>query len=287
MSLRGAGREICVESPRVPTLHQGEVHIWAVDLDLPEGEMASMRRWLSAEERSRAARFWHDVDRRRYLAHKGALREILGGYLGLQPAEIRFGLDRRGKPHVAGPFRDGLDFGVSHSGSLGLVGIRRGGQVGVDVERIIPGFDWREVAATALSEREVRALGALPADQQCDAFFAIWTRKEALAKAVGVGLRTDLAALEAPTSPGLSGWSARRVEADGRLAECALVDLLLRVGYRAALALVGPAAEVRGFKWATEERGLGAGFLIPGSGFALDGWQECRSSSCGATRPLA
>jgi 4'-phosphopantetheinyl transferase len=238
----------------VPTLYQGEVHIWAVDLDLPEGELASRRRWLSAEERARAGRFHCDVDRRRYQAHKGALREILGGYLGLQPAEIRFGLDRRGKPHVAGPYRDGLVFGVSHSGGLGLVGIRRGGQVGVDVERIIHGFDWREVAATALSEREVSALGALPTDQQCEAFFAIWTRKEALAKGIGVGLGVDLAALEVPTAPGLSGWSVSRVGADGLLVECSLVDLSPGAGYRAALALVGPPALVQCFAWATAKK---------------------------------
>ena len=252
-TIRGARNGSCVESPRGPIPHQGEVHIWTVDLDLPEGGLPPMRLWLSSEECLRAGRFCHDVDRRRYLAHKGALRQILGAYLGLQPGEIRFGQDRRGKPHLAGPFRDGLHFGVSHSGSMGLVGIRRGGHVGVDVERVVPGFDWREVANTALSEREVRALGALPADQQWNAFFAIWTRKEALAKAVGLGLRARLAFLEAPTDPGCVGWSRRSVETPGGQVHCSLVDLSLGFGFRGALALVGSSSDVRRFEWAAED----------------------------------
>ena len=110
--------------------------------------------------------------------------------------------------------------------------------------------------------RGARALGALPADQQWKAFFAIWTRKEALAKAVGLGLRAGLASLEVPTYSGCVGWSRRSVEIPGGKVDCSLVDLTPGDGCRGALALVGGIAEVARFEWIAGDRLSSAGVLM-------------------------
>ena len=246
-----------------PVLGEHEVHVWRARLDVSEPELERRTTWLSPEERGRASRFRYPIDRRRYVANRSALREILGAYLGLEARQVGLDRDRHGKPRLAGEAVGGWQFSVSHSGGIGLMAVRRGMQVGVDVEQVIPGFDWREVAALALSEREVRALGALPADQQWNAFFAIWTRKEALAKAVGLGLRARLAFLEVPTDPGCVGWSRRSVETPGGQVDCGLVDLSLGLGFRGALALVGKGADVVGFEWVAAGRSPAEGMLMP------------------------
>ncbi|TFH34341.1 MAG: 4'-phosphopantetheinyl transferase superfamily protein [Anaerolineales bacterium] len=224
-------------------IREGDIDLWRVDLDLLEHTPASLRARLSPEELIHASSFRHDRDKGRFLTHKSALREILGGYLGLEPEDVRFVRDRWGKPNVANPDTDALEFNTSHSGGISLIVVRRGGKVGVDIEKVIPDFPWREVAPKALNESEIRALELLPAEQKSDAFYAIWTRKEALAKAVGLGLRLDLPALQVPTDARLTDWSLSRARLQHGEVDCALVDLECCVGFRAALALVGSTAE--------------------------------------------
>lgn len=245
-----------------PVLGEHEVHVWRVRLDVSEPELERRTSWLSPEERGRASRFHFDRDRRHYLAHRGALRWVLSGYLSARPGQIRLERDRRGKPCLAGEDEAGLQFSVSHSGSLGLYAFRRGLPVGVDVEWITPGFEWEEVATTAFSGRERRALIALPDEQKLEGFFAVWTRKEALSKAVGLGLRAGLASLEVPTYPECVGWSRRSVEIPGGKVDCSLVDLSPGDGCRGALALVGGRTEVASFEWVAGDRLSSLGVLM-------------------------
>jgi 4'-phosphopantetheinyl transferase len=236
-----------------PVLGEHEVHVWRVHLDVSGNELERRTSRLSPGERRRASRFKFDLDRRRYLSHRGALRWVLSEYLSVEPGQVRFDRDRRGKPCLAGESGAGLQFSVSHSGSLGLYALRRGIPVGVDVERTAPGFEWVDVASTAFSQRELDQVKALPDDQGLEAFFAIWTRKEAVAKAVGLGLRAELASLEVPSALTSAGWTRCCLQAEGGRTESSLVDLSLGPGFRGALALVGDRAEVLGLECAAAD----------------------------------
>lgn len=69
-----------------------------------------------------------------------------------------------------------------------VVAVSNGVGIGVDVERVVAGFDWRQVARTALSSGERSLLDALDDDSAVRAFYGIWTRKEAVSKASGRGI---------------------------------------------------------------------------------------------------
>src|SRR5436309_1175215 len=82
-------------------LHADEVHVWRAPLDLPHDRLESLRGALAQDERERASRFHFERDRRRFIAARGLLREILGRYVGLSPGGLWFGYTPYGKPHLA------------------------------------------------------------------------------------------------------------------------------------------------------------------------------------------
>jgi 4'-phosphopantetheinyl transferase len=74
---------------------------WKVCLDSLEssGESPSV---LSPDEITRAERFHFQRDQKRFVRCRAALRDILGRYLNLPPAGIRFRYQSNGKPELFG-----------------------------------------------------------------------------------------------------------------------------------------------------------------------------------------
>lgn len=167
-----------------------EVHLWTIHFDANDPAFEARAGATTPDERKRAARFRRPEDRDRYLDAHGALRMILADLLGTPPNEIRLSADERGKPFVADRrTRDNLDFNLSHSGDYALVAVARGRPVGVDVEQLRTLPDLEGVADRVCSPSERAALSALAGDTRVSAFFALWTRKESLAKATGEGIQ--------------------------------------------------------------------------------------------------
>src|SRR5579884_876501 len=69
----------------------GSVGVWLGWLEPPAATLARLRALLDADELARAARFVFERDRRRFVAAHGFARLVLGGYLGLDGARLRFG----------------------------------------------------------------------------------------------------------------------------------------------------------------------------------------------------
>jgi 4'-phosphopantetheinyl transferase len=167
-------------------LLRGAVHCWRIPLDLPEPAITRLRETLSWQELRRAAglRSWRD--RRRFVAAHGALRELLGRYLGLAPGRIGFKHGACGRPELARGGR--LRFSLSHADGLALVAIAAQAEVGVDVERLRPVPEAGDIADGFFTATEAGALAALPPGRRDAAFLRCWTRKEAWLKARGCGL---------------------------------------------------------------------------------------------------
>jgi len=175
-----------------------DVHVWTVDLLADTGPIAAFAATLSADERDRAARFYFERDRRRYIVARGALRTILGECLGVDAAAVEFQYGAHGKPSLAAD----LAFNVSHSGELALIACSRRGEIGVDIEEIRLLTDADLVASQFFSPREVARLRALPLGMRNEAFFRCWTRKEAYVKALGEGLSRPLATFDVTFTAG-------------------------------------------------------------------------------------
>lgn len=184
-------------------LMDDEVHVWMATQHQPPYEMACLWKNLSDDERERAGRFRFARERNQFVVSRGALREILGGYLNRPGAALRFHFSAYGKPSLAqaeGASR--LKFNVSHSGGNLLFGFSLGRELGVDIEKMRYDFAPVELAKSCFSANELSVLEALPAELQTEAFFNGWTRKEAFIKAIGEGFSCPLDKFDVSLIPG-------------------------------------------------------------------------------------
>jgi 4'-phosphopantetheinyl transferase len=176
-------------APSVLEIHNSDIHIWLAPLDSPPATVVQLQGLLSPDERNKARRFYCERDGHRFVAGRAMLRSILGRYLGRPPRDVRFDYEPHGKPQLQQCYRDRkLHFNVSHSNGMALVGICLDTRIGIDIE-----FKDRKRASLAIAQNffapeEVSALSALNADAQCEAFFRVWTRKEAYVKGRGEGV---------------------------------------------------------------------------------------------------
>ena len=180
----------------------GEVHLWAWTFggaDAPSDRDLSI---LDPHERQRTARFRFPVDQIRYAVCHANMRRILGSYLGRSPESLAFREGSGGKPSLADE-ASLLRFNLSHSKTLAVLAVALDMDVGVDVEDIRPIES--DVAKRFFSPREVASLAMLEEPESwsawLDGFYRCWTRKEAILKAEGAGLRTPLDSFDVSLLP--------------------------------------------------------------------------------------
>jgi len=182
------------------------------------------REVLGADEGAALARLRPEAARRDYLAAHALARTMLAELAGSDPARLRFGCPPRGRPElVAPPAARHLHFSISHADGIALCAVAAGCVVGADVESLRNvGPDPLGVAASVCSRREMDALAMLPASARAERLLSIWTAKEAVAKATGLGFRLPLPLIavheESNGPPAESGTGAAEEKTPWRLA---------------------------------------------------------------------
>lgn len=230
----------------VRSLTEDVVHAWLLRLDLPAVALDALGPFLSDDELRRADRFRGDDLRRRFVAAHGQLRSVLAGYLGTEPAAVRFGQRPMGKPFLEGG--GGLRFNLSHSGERALVAVAWRREVGIDIEEVRAEIDVGGIAARYFAPPEQSALAARPAAERVGAFYRLWTCKEAYGKAVGDGVTAALEGFVVGLPPEAEAGRFRPArgradEGSGRV--WSLAELGGLPGYRAAVVVEGVIGSVR------------------------------------------
>jgi len=217
------------------------VEIWTIPLDVPPQSISVATSLLSPDERTRADAFRNEQAQRNYIISHAALRQILANHLKLNPTEIPFCTGSYGKPALAGTAAGRFEFNLTHSGSLALVAVTSGAEVGIDVETIRPMPDALRIAERFFSAAESEALRELPATDHAATFLNLWTRKESLAKATGFGIANSLARFEVAWG---TEAAVKAIDGDARLAaQWTLHSFTPAPGYLAAVALRSPGAQ--------------------------------------------
>ncbi|MGH8294122.1 MAG: 4'-phosphopantetheinyl transferase family protein [Steroidobacteraceae bacterium] len=191
---------------------------------------------LGEDERARQARFRFARDQRRYLITRALVRTVLSRYAPVRPEDWAFSAGPRGRPAISAlPPGPALEFNVSHSADLVMLGVTSGRALGIDVE----GIEAREADIRGLDRyfapEESAALLSLPPSARRRRFFELWTLKESYLKARGMGLAIALDAFRFE----LTGEQGLTLHVRPELGDSAnawrLWQLALRSGYLAAI----------------------------------------------------
>ena len=182
------------------------VSLWWCALDVAADALPSLATTLAPAEHARAARFGRDSLRARWIAGRASLRWVLGRTLRIAPAEVPIVRGARGRPELVDG--DGnLDFNVSHTADVALIGIRHDGRrtlrIGVDVERADRDVPADRLARRVLTPAEQSAQAALGHDERRRQFLRYWTCKEAMSKATGDGLSAPFRRIDVALTPQL------------------------------------------------------------------------------------
>ncbi|HEX8010395.1 MAG TPA: 4'-phosphopantetheinyl transferase superfamily protein [Casimicrobiaceae bacterium] len=170
------------------------ISLWWATLEAGDIDFARLSSWLAPAEHARAARFGRESLRRRYVVGRASLRWVLARALGLSPGTVPIVRGERGRPHLQR--QCDLDFNVSHTDDVALIGIARGCRIGVDVERTDREVHADGLARKFLTPSEQTMLAPLGETARRERFLRYWTCKEAMSKATGEGLSAPFRQLE-------------------------------------------------------------------------------------------
>ena len=161
--------------------------------------------------------------RTRYIVGRAWLRWVLGNLLGLKPSAVRIEAGRRGRPFVRGY---DIDFNVSHTQAIALIGIASRGRIGVDIESAGRSVNVEGIGRKFMTGCERSELAKLAGDDRRRALLTLWTSKEALCKATGDALSAPFRQLEVASAPPrqLVAGPPPYVPADWQLFDVALID---------------------------------------------------------------
>ena len=243
--------EVWPEAPTPPKLVSGSVHVWQVPLGVSEesGTVESYRKNLSSEERLRADGMQAQTHRGRFIISRGVLRRILCLYMEIRPESLKFEYLDRGKPMLPGQAGDdGLQFNLSHSRELTLIGVTVGAEIGVDVEYVRDLDRQDRIAERFFSAEEIEAIQGYPDPERREAFFSCWTRKEAYLKGLGAGLGHSLSSFSVSVDPNQEEPSISGDDAP-ELTVWSIRSLYPEMGYVGAVARKGEVGCLQRFTW--------------------------------------
>ncbi len=196
---------------------------------------------LDADEHIRREGYHRPADRHRFTLAAALLRLAVARHLAVEARDVpvaRLCPDcprPHGRPRITGT---SVQVSVSHCEDLVAVAVTNRTPVGLDVEGA--GYTPTPVMIRrALAPHELASLHELPQVERALAFLRFWTRKEAIVKATGDGLRVPLREVTVGTHRGrlrLTGYPGRADLLDGTV----LRDLSAPPGHLASLAALAP-----------------------------------------------
>ncbi len=152
--------------------------------------MADAIAGCAAADLAQATAFLHDGKRTAFLAGRRLARAALEAATGRAGASFILVPDANGRLDVHGEQGLSVCFNISHGRMHDAAAVALGVRIGIDIEELAPP-DRDGVAETVMSAWELGHFMSLPAHERDRAFLRLWTRKEAVMKAAGVGFLVE------------------------------------------------------------------------------------------------
>ncbi len=213
-------------------LNPNELHIWRYELDTTDYEREKVAPTLSIHEQLRRDEFLNEAEKIRYTCNHRFVRQVLSKYVMVHASQIELAYGRYGKPFLK---HSNLFFNYSYRREFGLLAISKDSEVGIDIERIKILQDPPTFMAFSFSEKERQIISGMDKENFQDRLFTFWTFKEAIIKALGLGLNADLTKID--LSEFLFNASGPLNFDDGKLYTLRQIKAI--EGYKAAYAIRG------------------------------------------------
>jgi phosphopantetheinyl transferase len=187
--------------------------------------------FLTPQEDARAALIVCKKLRVKFIINRGILRWLCSQLLDKMPTSIVFDVNMHGKPFLPQQInKQDLHFNLSHSKNYAMFAFTIGRDIGIDLEDCDREISMR-TARLFLSSSELRKLSELPKGIQRDAYLKLWTKKEAISKALGLGFAMNFKEIDV----GLSDASFEKRKIGSQWID--FFDLSLAKKYFASLAI--------------------------------------------------
>tara|TARA_B100000427_G_scaffold104831_1_gene86892 strand:- start:1037 stop:1762 length:726 start_codon:yes stop_codon:yes gene_type:complete len=147
---------------------------------------------LSSDELEKQNRYRVESAKQQFYVTRTYLRYIMAHFLDVQPKTICLKKTAKGKLYIS---NSPLTFNVSHSHTMAAIAVSILPMIGIDLEYYKPAYDYYGIVKRFFTHTEQKWLLSQPLKLQNHAFFNIWTGKEAVAKATGLGLSYNLSSL--------------------------------------------------------------------------------------------
>lgn len=174
-------------------INKGKVDIWV--FQPAQATSVSPNEWLSSEELARFNRYRSVSKQQQFLEARVFLKNTLSHYFSFKPNQWQFITGQYGKPaldwRLSGLQQDPqLSFNLSHTRDSLVLAVTRFNPVGIDIESLHRSRPWPKLAKRVCTKQEQADLAQLEEGQQFSHFIKLWAYKEALLKAMGLGINS-------------------------------------------------------------------------------------------------
>ena len=175
-------------------LESNELHIWRTRISDNTKYLNDYWNLLNRHEKNQAKSFYFIQDRHRYIITRAVIRKLLEGYLrNIQSKNILFQQTEYGKPYLCHSINSSnIKFNLSHSKDCIVYAFAKDIDIGIDIEYVNKDLIIDDIVEHCCSEQEQIELQKLLNDNKYAHFYKLWVIKEALVKAIGLGLSFDL-----------------------------------------------------------------------------------------------
>jgi 4'-phosphopantetheinyl transferase len=141
-----------------------------------------------------------------FLVGRLLLKSLLSQKLDLLPRGILFVKNKYGKlfldiPNIARELKQPMYFNLSHTRGILVCGLSEIGEIGIDIETTDKNYF--EIMQTVYVPKEIASVNAQTSPiKKLEMFYRIWTRKEAVMKAIGKGFSLSPLSFSVPTIGG-------------------------------------------------------------------------------------
>jgi len=229
------------------------IYVWSLETSTIPGPITKVVGLLLAPwEQEKARKFRHETDCKDYIWAHLLRRLLLSHCFGRALNEWEFKTSPLGKPLIAGRVENLQPHcNITHAHGFVAAVVALGNTVGIDAEAR-DRFLEPDIAVMIGSTSEIASLSCLPAQQQSEKLLHLWVRKEAFAKAIGMGLALRLPEVE--ISPDGYVWSIDYVDDAGISGRWWVKDMASPSGWLLSVSARRPVGAVHYVHW--DEKGI-------------------------------